>query len=355
MSSNSKIVTELAPQLPELAAALLSCSKDCVQILSVDGKVQYVSKNGCLALGITELDRIIGSTWGSMWPRESRHQVTHALDQARKGQNTEFQAICPTVNGHTREWLVQVMPLRDAAGQVTRILANMNDITEELRTRKAMELALRDTTSLLGQRDTLISEMDHRVKNSLSLVTSLLRIQARQARDAYTRDAFDAAIAQVMAIARVHGALQKRGASDEVSCQEFLQSLTNDMRMAVSLDADWVMDVDPALTFDSVQASQIGLAYVELIQNAVKHAETPDLRLDISLQVGAFPNAMMVLQVRDNGDGLSDSFDLNKSAGFGLSMCTAVARQLRGTFHAFNADIGGAVFEIQIPQSVTRT
>lgn len=119
--------------LQEAAAlnqSMMEASADCVQLIGLDGRLQFINEQGLAALEIEDASRVLGKDWGGHLPRAERHKVEAALDAARNGQTGRFNAGCSTATGKFKWWDVVVTPIRDKPGQIQQILAISRDITE---------------------------------------------------------------------------------------------------------------------------------------------------------------------------------------------------------------------------------
>lgn len=203
---------------------------------------------------------------------------------------------------------------------------------------------------LLQQKDLLLREVDHRVKNSLALVSALLGMQERTARSAEAKAVLAAAAARLMSIARIHEQLYKSAdiASVEFGsylrglCQDLTTSLARSGRIHLSVEVDsFPLSVDRAVP--------LGLITVELVTNAIKHARHPSgcstIRVVCEREDGHF-----VLSVVDDGPGLAGDFDPEAKVGLGMRLVQSLVRQLGGSFEAGNQD-GGACFRVRVSRA----
>jgi len=209
---------------------------------------------------------------------------------------------------------------RTADGLPVRMLGTLHNIDE----RKRGEQTLRDT---LEQKEVLLREVHHRVKNNLATVSSLLYLQAAQA-DAAAARLLDISRQRVQSMAMVHDILYQSDDLAAVQMQKYLSRLATHLResfssepaIAIALEVE-----DLALTID--QAIPCGLVVNELVTNAAKHAFSDVARPSITIACRSV-NRRCVLSVRDNGGGLAES--TTRDSGMGLNLVRAMARQLEG-------------------------
>lgn len=181
----------------------------------------------------------------------------------------------------------------------------------------------------LRQKELLFRELNHRVKNNLQLISSLLSIQSRRIKDSAAREEFRTAQQRVRAIASLHARLyQSADGIDRVETHHYLRELVDQLRallLAERRDVKLAFECDE-FTVNVDRATSIGLIVNELVSNAAKYAFaggggtiSVDLRVD---------NGVCVLRVADDGVG-KPSID-SEAAGVGLKLVSLFAAQLDG-------------------------
>jgi len=112
-----------------LGLQLFESSPDCLKLLSNDGHILAMNRNGICAMEIDDFQRFAGALWKSFWPQESQAEVDAALALARAGGTGQFKAYCPTALGTPRWWEVLVTPVRGEGGNLQNLLAVSRDVT----------------------------------------------------------------------------------------------------------------------------------------------------------------------------------------------------------------------------------
>ncbi|GJE01846.1 sensor histidine kinase [Methylobacterium isbiliense] len=139
---------------------LLAASRDCIEVLSLDGTVLWLSAGSAAVLEAGPDDRILGSDWRAVWPEPAdRVAAELALAAARAGRTGRFRAASPTRRGALRWWDVVLTPIQGDAGVVERVLAVARDVT--------------DAHHAEEQQILLMQELAHRVKNILAMVQAV--------------------------------------------------------------------------------------------------------------------------------------------------------------------------------------
>ena len=177
----------------------------------------------------------------------------------------------------------------------------------------------------------LLREVNHRVKNNLSVVVGLLHLQSAQVKDPRDADLFLEAEQRVKIMARIHELLYRSITLDRISAGEFFSGIATQLirsyhRPGVNLSVEC-----GDLTLDLENVIPCGLIVNELVSNALKHAFPDDLRGTIEIGLVRDDANFLVLTVRDNGVGLPDGYDPQQSESLGLVLVTALITQLQGT------------------------
>ena len=228
-----------------------------------------------------------------------------------RGQPGDIEYRLRRRHGEPRWVWERSVPLRNSQGQVLRIIAIMKDVTarrlaEEQRLERARE-----------QRDALLREVHHRIKNSLQGVSGLLREHA--ARNPQLAVALEGATRQLDAVAVVHG-LQGRTAGERVTLTDMLRALVRGSagRMA------WIETGGDAtaletLEVDADEAAPVALVASELIVNAIKHADCNPDQPAARVSLHGTPDGAVV-EVRNAAAGLPFDFDFQRGSGVGTGL-----------------------------------
>lgn len=205
---------------------------------------------------------------------------------------------------------------------------------------------------LLADRTLLLDEVNHRVKNSLQQIASVVRLQSRNVSHPDARDALDKTLARIMAVGRVHEQLYKAGGEvgrfdagryAEALARELVESMGRD-------DVALETEIEPA-TLELRQAVPLALILNELITNALKYGRHPDRPGKILVTFGTDGEDYR-LSVSDNGAGLPAGFTTRTKKSLGMRAIDALSRQLQGRFVVEQQE-EGARFAVVFPRSIT--
>jgi PAS domain S-box-containing protein len=262
-----------------------------------------------------------------------------------------------------------------------RIMAIQDDevlvIVRDITNRKRAEASLKAS---LHEKEILLSEIHHRVKNNLQVVCSLLELQMKRIRDERVRSILEDSCNRILSIALVHESLYR---SQNFAAVDFAQYvrwfsaylISTYKRPSVHVSLD--IDIDATVSLPLDQAIPCGLILNELLTNALKHGFviTQTGQIYIGLHVEStqeahphaeqpsppasptLPSALpscsthpyLKLTVSNDGDPLSPDFDLNHCSSMGLKLVTMLAEQLEGTIAIHRGD--RTLFQITFPDS----
>lgn len=190
-----------------------------------------------------------------------------------------------------------------------------------------------------------LDELNHRIKNNLQMVSSLLIMEAARLSDPHARRAFDDAISRIAVIGQMHTMLYQQDAAETVDAREFLE------RLCVGLHASFVGDRPiaiwsraPALALGLDRAVPIGLIVNEAVTNALRHG-FPDTRggtVEVRLEA---EGGQVVLRICDDGSGI----DPTRPKGLGTRLIEMMAGQLGGTAKVAARPGGGTEVMVTVP------
>jgi PAS domain S-box-containing protein len=206
------------------------------------------------------------------------------------------------------------------------VIGTLLDITERRQAEEHIQAALRE-------KEVLLKEIHHRVKNNLQVVSSLLRLQSRGMRSPETVAAFEESCARVHSMALVHEKLYQSQSLSELDFATYAESLTDSLLHAYGTDPAIVrvrLDMEP-VRLDINQAIPCALILNELVANALKYAFPGGRHGEIRLRLRAEAGDAICLMVGDNGVGMPVNLDPLNVHTLGLQLVTTLVSQLRAT------------------------
>ena len=120
--------------------SVLQASQDCIRLLDVEGRVEFMNTQGQRLLEIADFEANRGRYWPDLWNSPNRAEAIAALEAARRGEVYAFRSFCPTARGTPKWWDTVVAPVMDAEGRrVVRLMATSRDITAEVEMRTFLD------------------------------------------------------------------------------------------------------------------------------------------------------------------------------------------------------------------------
>lgn len=235
----------------------------------------------------------------------------------------------------------------DADGELilTVILRDINE-------RKAAERRLQ---SSLREKEVLLREVHHRVKNNLQVVSSLLSLQERALRDPALRHALSESRNRIQSMALIHEQLYNAGDLSQVNFPEYVRQLTARLLHSYQVDPHQVdLDVDVGDVGLSVDvAVPCGLILNELVSNSLKYAFCDGRSGEIRIEFSSMPDGSVILTAADDGVGLPPEVGFWSTRTLGLRLVRSLVRQLDGEVELSGPP--GTEFRIRFsPEEATR-
>ena len=206
----------------------------------------------------------------------------------------------------------------------------------------------RNLSAALERHQFLLKEMNHRVKNSLTIVGSMLHLQASQVADAGLTLHLKDASNRVTAIARAHDLLYQGSDIEWLDLGKYIKSVCNDLNASV-LAYDLHASVDLGIEIATDRAISAALIVNELVTNACKHAYG-EKKGEIWITISRVGDTGFSISVRYKGRGMPAGFDPRKAKGLGMRLIIAFAHQLNGRLEIRNAN-PGSEFLVIVPHS----
>lgn len=198
----------------------------------------------------------------------------------------------------------------------------------------------------LARNETLLKEMNHRVKNSLTIVGSMLRLQANDADDEQAGELLNEASHRVDAIAKAHDQLSRGSDVERMDVGKYIETLCHDLDESVA-QCDVRTQVEEGVVIATDRAVATALIVNELIANAAKYASDGPSGI-ITVKVTRGEEDRFIVSVRDEGAGMPDDFQSQGRKGLGMRIIGSFIRQLNATIDMKKHD-PGTEFIVSIP------
>ncbi|MCJ7500816.1 PAS domain S-box protein, partial [bacterium] len=253
-----------------------------------------------------------------------------------KTRKTSFM-IVPRIgeDGSTTGWLeLYSFPFIDmTSGRMKGVIEYVRDITD----RKAAEDRLQ---SSLYEKEILLKEVHHRVKNNLQVISGLLNLQAHHITDEKALEIYKESQNRVVSMALIHQDLYQSKNLSRVNFAEYVRNLAQNLFTSYGIKNNRVRLTLDAEELDIVVDTAIpcGLVVNELISNSLKHGFPDGRKGEIRITFAAFEDEMFILTVADDGVGFPAKKDPEKTGSLGLQLVSVLVQQLGGTLELDRTD-----------------
>lgn len=259
-----------------------------------------------------------------IYPADKK-RVSDTIQEALKNKSSfsqEYRILLP--DGSLRYLYSQGKIINDTSGKPLKILGIEQDITQ----RKLDENKIKES---LKEKEILLQEIHHRVKNNLQVISSLLRLQSRFIKDPEALEIFKESQNRVSSIALVHEKLYHSPDLASINFSEYIRNLSKDIfhffhskaqNIKLKLELDEIfLNIETAIP--------CGLIINELVTNSLKHAFLPEQKGEITLKLFKDGDKITLI-VKDNGRGLPPGIEVNNTETFGLQLVYFLNKRING-------------------------
>jgi PAS domain S-box-containing protein len=233
--------------------------------------------------------------------------------------------------------------LLDKNGKSVRMLGTMTDITERRRAEAQIAASLKE-------KEVLLKEIHHRVKNNLQVISSLLNLQAANVVDGKTLEQLRESQNRIRSMALIHERLYQSGNLARIDFGEYVRSLVGFLARSYSMSTVRVVVNVQSIDLPVNTAIPCGLIINELVSNALKYAFPGGREGEVNIDLVVKPDGSGVLSVRDDGIGLPAELVPQKTTTLGLQLVNTLTKQLNGSIEMMRGN--GTTFSITFPLEV---
>ncbi len=324
-----EVLRESEKEFHSLAEAM----PQIVWITRPDGWNIYFNRQWVDYTGQT-LEESYGHGWNKPFHPDDRQRAWDAWQNAtRFGAVYSLECRLRRADGAYHWWLIRGTPYRDAAGKVQKWFGTCTDID-------SLKNAEESVLASLKEKEVLLREIHHRVKNNMQVISSLFNLQAGQILNEDGRAILKESQARIRSISLVHEKLYQSANLSRIDLGGYIQSLAvqlvhfyRPLPGLIRLETD--ID-DVALGISS--AVPCGLLLNELISNALKHAFAENQAGVIRLGVKQGPDGAIKIRIADDGVGLPEGLDFRQAESLGLQIVNLLAGQLGATIELDRAN-----------------
>jgi PAS domain S-box-containing protein len=269
-----------------------------------------------------------------------------ALDEIRSA--LQSQRSCSVILRNYRKdgsqfWNeVSISPIFDDRGTLTHFVGIQTDISDRIQVEQNLQASLEE-------KELLLREVHHRVKNNLQVISSIFSLQSQYVDHPDILSLLTESQDRIRSMALIHENLYQSDSLARIDFADYIRNLVRNLFISYNIYADQLdlqIQVE-AIPLNIDSAIPCGLLLNELVSNALKHGFPNGAKGTLQIQFEQQENQQFRLLVRDSGKGLSNDFDFNQVNSLGLRLVRALTRQLNGQLTSRNEN--GAVFEVLFP------
>ncbi|WP_448573670.1 PAS domain S-box protein [Trichothermofontia sp.] len=294
-----------------------------------DGDLRYVSINPAQSrlLGMAT-EAFFGQTPEQIFPPAAAAWVRQQYQKCiALGTAITYEELLP-FQDQEYWWQTSLTPLKDSQGRIYRLVGTCANITELKRT----EAALRQS---LQEKEILLSEVHHRVKNNLQIISSLLSLQANRIQDRTAYDVLIESQHRISTMALIHEHLYQSEDLTHIHFAAYVERLLTNIFATYSILAQHItyeIVIDSKAIIRLEESIVLGLILNELINNALQHAFPKGRSGKIGIHLDQTETDSLILTVWDDGIGLLPDFEWENIQSMGLRLVQILAGQLSGKF-----------------------
>ena len=304
---------------------LFESAQEGIVMSDPDGKVIRVNSEFKRLFGYKQKEVLGRNVDELVVPKRYIKNGISITNKVAAGENVRFEAVRQRKDGKLMDVSVLGSPIV-ADGKVVAIYAIYRDITE----RKRAEEKIR---SALNEREVMLREIHHRVKNNMQIISSLLRLQSRQIKSKKTLDLFNVGQNRIRSMALIHETLYQSSDLAKIDFSDYIKRLTTHLLSTHRAGMELIrMKLDVRdVCLDINRAIPCGLIINELVSNSLRHAFPADQKGDVQVTMKANQQGKYSLVVNDTGIGFPEDVDFQKTETLGMQLVIDLVNQLGGT------------------------
>lgn len=308
-----------------------------ILICDVDGNIEYINPM-FLEASKYESTELIGFNVNSLKDREYEDTFFSKVYKAVKDKtafNGEF--LNKSKSGDSLWEQANISPIKDENGIITHFIAFKENVHE----RKNYEEAIRIS---LKEKETLLKEIHHRVKNNLQVISSLLSLQSDYIQGETEKELFNESKNRIRSMGLIHERLYQSQNLSSINYSDYIKDLVNHLFRTYNIPTPIKINFDLDLVYLSVDyAIPCGLIINELVSNVFKYATKLNLSSELNIVFKQNGNDYLLI-VGDNGPGLPSDINFRNTNSLGLQLVTDLVEQIEGNIELVNDH--GAIFKI---------
>jgi len=316
-----------------LLSSAVEQSTEGIAVSDLKGNLVFVNNAFATVYGYTSKE-LVGKHLSIFHTPEQMPSVEAANQQIQETGEFSGEIWHIRRDGTVFPGLMHNSLLRDNEGNPVGMIGTLRDITARKQAEEQIEAALKE-------KEVLLQEIHHRVKNNLQIISSLLDMSSLRTHDQQAISLLTDARSRIHIMALIHSQLYQSKRFDQIDMQSHIRELVGYLSAAYAARKRITPVVEVSgVCLSLTQAIPCALVLNELISNAFKHAFTEEQEGTLEITMRQSPEGPIVLRIKDNGVGIRDDIDMYHTNTLGLKLVRRlVQKQLRGEIQV-NRDTG---------------
>ncbi|MCA9909263.1 MAG: PAS domain S-box protein [Anaerolineae bacterium] len=323
----------------ERVETILDNSPDAILLLNENLEIELFNPVASSMFGYTA-EEFVGKTLDSLILPDQMSSMRELLDECHaNNQSRGINFIARRNDDKTFDAGIALATIREY-GTITGLVCIIRDITDQVKSEEKIKASLRE-------KEVLLQEIHHRVKNNMQVISSLIALQSGYTNDDRVHQMFRESQSRIRSMALVHEQLYRSHDLARIDFSKYIHELTTNLMRSYPNSAGRIqLDVEAETIFlDIDTAIPCGLIINELVSNALKHAFPNNRAGNIHIQFKASDTNQRTLIVRDDGVGFPDGLNVYRTETLGMQLVTSLTSQLNATIGLSQDD--GTMFEIR--------
>jgi len=317
--------------------ALVQDGSDLIAILNLSGEFTYVSPTSTMLLGI-EPENAIGKKMIDFVHEDDQKMIKDIMKNLPRRRRFIIKQVRFKSGESSFKWLEASVTNLLHELSVSGFVINAHDITERIHHQNEIKKAL-------AEKEVLLSEIHHRVKNNLAVISGMMQLQLYDESNPAVQEKLNDGMLRIQTMANIHELLYSTKSFAKLSFRDIIEKLAHNITAAMSGNKEVDLKIESELVVLNInQAIPCSLIINEVLTNIFKHAFKKKVTGKITISIHQKQRKVDLI-ISDDGVGLPDDFNLGDNQSLGKNIIKILSEQLDADFKLYNSG-NGTTFEL---------
>jgi PAS domain S-box-containing protein len=327
--------------------ALVQDGSDLIAILDEEANYKYVAPTADSVLGITA-EEFIGTNALDYIHENDQERIASIISNLGNGEQVEVAPFRFRDSNKDWRWIETIITNMLENPAVKGFVANSRDVTDHIERERKLRTSLKE-------KETLLAEIHHRVKNNLAVVSGMIQLQAFGEEDDKLRAKLYDSVSRIQTMGAIHELLYQSKSFAELDFDKMIRKLISEITSTFNSD----VSLDKLFNLQSMhlninQAIPCSLIVNEVVTNVLKHAFDERNKGILNTELSE-RNGTVILKIEDNGKGLPENFgQLQSGETLGLKLIDTLSEQLDAEYNYYPTENGGTKFTLHFEKADVR-